>query len=459
MDRNSLYLVLSSQQNVFFAPQKLIPREIVPKVVSLLKLKLPIIITGVRRCGKSSLMIIVRDELKLREKDCLFVDFSDERLINFEQPDFQKIDDFLIENKYSEKSFLFIDEVQEVKHWEKWVNRLKEKHSIIITGSNSKLLSKEIASTLTGRSVNLHLEPFSFKEFLTAKKIDTENYLLDSKKQPLIRQAFAEYQKNGGFPKMILSQNKTVLTELYDNILYRDVIARLGTNLEKPAKELSAYFLSNPSGKISSRKAAELIGITNLLSVKKIINAFENSFLFILTPKFDFSIKKQIQNPKKTYCIDNGFINALGFSFSDNEGKMLENLIAIELKRKSKDIYYSSETKECDFVIKNGNKITEAIQVTSKLTPENKERETTGLIETMNKFKLKKGTIITNDQEEKIKNGEKKIQITPAWKWLLENDKQQETEEEKVEKFRKKIREQAGAGNTYYKAIKDTVYP
>ena len=336
VERNSLYLLLSSQQGDFFSPKNLVRREGASEVISLLKLKLPLIITGVRRCGKSSLMMLVRDELKLGKKEYLFVDFNDERLIGFDHNDFQKIEDYLVENKYSKNSFLFIDEVQEAKHWEKWVNRLKEKHPIIITGSNSKLLSKEIASTLTGRSINLHLEPFSFKEFLAAKKIGTENYLLDSKKQAAIRHAFKEYHRNGGFPKMVLSEDDTILRELYENILYRDVIARLGANFEKPVKELSAHLLSNPTGKISSRKAGEVMGMTNLLSVKKIINAFENSFLFFLLPKYDFSIKKQIQNPKKLYCIDNGFLSKLGFRFSDNEGKLLENLFAIKLKNKSK---------------------------------------------------------------------------------------------------------------------------
>ncbi len=422
MDRDYLYTLLSGQQAIFFSPQNLIARETVSRVVSLLKLGLPLVITGVRRCGKSSLMVLVREELKLGKKGCLFVDFSDERLIGFEHSDFQKIEDYLVENSYSENSFLFIDEVQEVKHWEKWVNRLKEKHPIIITGSNSKLLSKEIASTLTGRSVNLHLEPFSFREFLTAKKIDTKNYSLNLKKQAVIRRAFREYHKAGGFPKMVLSGDETILRELYDNILYRDVIARLGANFEKPVKEISAYFLSNPSGKISSRKAGEVMGITNLLSVKKVLNAFENSFLFMLLPKFDFSIKKQIQNPRKLYCIDNGFLTALGFRFSDNHGKMLENLVAIELKRRSKDTYYSSDAKECDFVIKEGNKIAEAIQVTWELKQENREREITGLVEALKKFNLKNGLMLTCDQKTEFKKENKKITVKPAWQWLLENN-------------------------------------
>ncbi|PIN84807.1 MAG: hypothetical protein COV47_05510 [Candidatus Diapherotrites archaeon CG11_big_fil_rev_8_21_14_0_20_37_9] len=422
MDRNLLYAVLSSQQEKFFSPQTLFHREMLPKVISLLNLKLPLIITGVRRCGKSSLMVLIRDELKLSKKDCLFVDFSDERFIGFDHQDFQKINDYLVENNYSDHAFLFIDEAQEVSHWEKWVNRLKEAHSTLVTGSNSKMLSKEISTTLTGRSVNLHLEPFSFREFLLTKKIDFKEKSFDFKQQALIRKAFLEYHQMGGFPKLILSGDETILKELYENILYRDVVARLGKDLEKPVKELSAYFLSNISEKVSSRKAGGLAGIKNLLGVKKVLNAFENSFLFIMIPKFDYSIRKQIQNPKKVYCVDNGFVTVAGFRFSDNEGKLLENLVLVELKRRSKEVYYSSDKKECDFVIKEKTRIVQAVQVTWKLTVEDRERELSGLLEAMEKFDLKEGLILTNDQEEEIKRDQKKVLVKPTWKWLLETD-------------------------------------
>jgi predicted AAA+ superfamily ATPase len=162
------------------------------------------------------------------------------------------------------------------------------------------------------------------------------------------------------------------------------------------------------------------MGIKNLLTVKKVINSFENSFLFLLLPKYDYSIKKQIQNPKKIYCIDNGFLTTMGFKFMDSEGKMLENLVAIELKRRSKEFYYSSDLQECDFVIREGSKITAALQVTWKLTNEDREREINGLAEAMDKFKLKEGLILTNDQEDEIKISGKKIVVKPVWKWLLE---------------------------------------
>jgi len=182
------------------------------------------------------------------------------------------------------------------------------------------------------------------------------------------------------------------------------------------------FFLSNPSGKFSFRGVSDLLAVKNRSAVKNFVSAFENSLTFFFLQKFDYSIKKQIQNPQKAYCIDNGFLSALGFRFSDNEGKLLENLVAIELKRRSKDIFYFSDSKECDFVTRNGRKITSAIQVTWKLTPENRQREIAGLIEAMSKFNLKKGLIITNDQEENITVHGKKIAVKPAWKWLLENE-------------------------------------
>ncbi|MEI7961348.1 MAG: ATP-binding protein [archaeon] len=420
MDRNTLYSVLYRQQESFFEPKNLVSRDAVSKVLALLKLKLPVVITGIRRCGKSSLMVLVRDELKLYKKNCIFVDFSDERLIDFDHNDFEKIESYLVENNYAKEVFFFIDEVQEVMHWEKWVNRLKEKHQILITGSNSKLLSKEIASTLTGRSTSLNLQPFGFKEFLFAKNTNLDNYLLDSKKQALIRRLFVEYSKNGGFPKMILSNDETILRELYENILYRDVVARLGKTLERPVKELSANFLANPSSAVSSRRASELTGVKNLLTIKKVLSEFENSFLYIFISKFDYSIRKQIQNPRKVYCSDNGFLTRLGFAFSDNEGKLLENIVAIELKRRLKETYYFSDSKECDFVIREGNKIVAAIQVTTKLSGENEERELLGLLGAMSAFNLNEGLILTNDQEEERQIENKKIILFPVWKWLLE---------------------------------------
>ena len=186
-------------------------------------------------------------------------------------------------------------------------------------------------------------------------------------------------------------------------------------------RELSSLFLSNPSGKFSYRSISDLIGVKNRGVVKSFISAFENSLTFFFLPKFDYSIKKQIQNPQKVYCIDTGLLSNLGFRFSDNEGKMLENLVAVELKRRNENIFYFNDSKECDFLVKGGNKITQAIQVSWKIHRENRERELAGLAAAMDKFGLEKGIILTTGQEETLRQEGKIIQIKPVWKWLLED--------------------------------------
>lgn len=418
--REDLYYVLFEQQKELQEKREFVDREVKNEILSFIRLKLPIVITGVRRSGKSTLLHIIRNQLKLKEKEYLYINFNDERLTGFSLEDFQKIIDFISEQSYNKNCYLFLDEIQETTGWEKWVDRIKEKHPILITGSNSKLLSKEISTILTGRSINASLYPFSFREFLEARKIGTENWKLDLQVQSKIRKEFSEYISAGGIPKVIIDNDKRLLQENYENILYRDIIKRFSQNLEKPIKEISVYLLSNISNKLSIRALSKTIQIRNLSTVKSILDTFEKAFVFFFVNKFDFSIKKQIQNPRKTYCVDNGFVTQVGFKFSEDKGGLLENIVFIELKRNGKDIYYFSEKGECDFLIRQGIKITETIQVCYELNEGNKEREISGLTEALEKFKLKKGLILTYDQEDEIKIKNKKIKIMPVWKWLLQ---------------------------------------
>ena len=414
MKKNLLYQVIYSQQEDFLSLKDLIEREKTKEVIKLLKLKLPIIITGIRRCGKSSLLKIISNE------DFLYINFNDERLIDFNNENFQNILDYIEENKYHQKVYLFLDEIQEVKNWEKWIDRIKEKFPIIVTGSNSQLLSSEISTILTGRSLSIRLFPFSFSEYLKYKKINITDYSLDTKLQNKIKSEFKVYFSNGGMPKMILEKNKIILKELYENIIYRDIVRRFNPNLTKPIKEISVYFLSNISSDVSLRTLSKVSGIKNLGILSEIYSSFEKAFLFFMINKFDYSIKKQMQNPKKIYSIDIGFPNNLGFKFSENSGKTLENLAAISLNQRELEIYYHREKTECDFVVKEKNKITNAIQVCYDLHNENKDREIKGLLEAMNKFSLKKGLILTYDEEERFEIDKKEIIVMPIWKWLLE---------------------------------------
>jgi predicted AAA+ superfamily ATPase len=267
------------------------------------------------------------------------------------------------------------------------------------------------------------LTPLNFREFLGAKKISIENWKMDLKKQAEIRSLFKDYLVNGGFPKHVLTGENIIIKELYEQILYRDIIERFSKSRTKVIKEISVSLLSNPSSLVSMRQISATTHIKNLGSVKSILDAFESSFLFFFVNKFDFSVKKQTQNPRKVYCIDNGFPVALGFRLSDDMGKLIENLTAVELKRKGKEVFYHSDKNECDFVIREGNKITEAIQVCYNLTEDNKGRETKGLIEVMERFKLKEGLILTYDQTDEFKIGTIRIKVLPVWKWLLDDKK------------------------------------
>lgn len=418
MKRDYFYLVLKEQQDDFEQENPTVNREMAQKSINLLSLGMPIVITGVRRCGKSFLLKLIKEELKLKDKEYLYVDFNDERLVNFELEDFQKIIDFLNEQEYKEKCVLFIDEIQEANGWEKWIDRIKNKYRIFITGSNSKLLSKEISTVLTGRTISLGLTPFNFNEFLEANNVVIKNWRLNIKEQAVIRKQLKSFLEIGGIPKRVITGQVIINNELYNDILYRDVIKRFG-KLEKQIKEIALFFSSNPASLTSLRTLSKLVNIKNIATVKSIVAAFESSFLFFFINKFDYSVKTQIQNPRKVYCIDNGFLIAAGFRLSEDKGKLLENLVAVELKRRENEIFYHSDKYECDFLVRSGIKIKQAIQVCYELNENNRDREVMGLVEAMDKFKLSEGAIVTYDQEDEMKKNGKLIKIIPAWKWLL----------------------------------------
>ncbi len=419
MNREELYSILFEQQKYFEEEKPTIPREMAEKAINLVSLDMPLVITGIRRCGKSFLLKIIKDKLKLKDRDYLYVNFNDDRLIKFEVEDFQKIVDFIHEQNYKKRCFIFIDEIQEVSRWEKWIDRIKSRYTIFITGSNSRLLSSEIATILTGRSIRLSLTPLSFKEFLQARKVNIQNWKLDLKEQAVVRRELKSFIEIGGIPKRVLTGQDIIIRELYEDILYRDIIKRFA-KLDRQIREIALFFFSNTSSLISLRTISKMSKLKNIATVKTILEAFESSFLFFFINKFDYSVKTQIQNPRKVYCMDNGFLVNMGFRISEDKGKLLENLVAIELKRREKEIFYYSDKRECDFLIREGNKIKEAIQVTYELNEKNKEREIRGLMNALSTFKLKEGTIITFDQEDKIEIEGKILRVLPVWKWLLE---------------------------------------
>jgi uncharacterized protein len=413
MEKEKLRRIMADQKQDFLRQKDLIDRDIM--MSKILKTKQIVLISGIRRCGKSSLLRIIHNKLN---QDFLYFNFDDERIINFSSDDFNTLFEIFLESNPKNYIFYF-DEIQNIKGWEKFLNRMYEKGiKIFVTGSNAKLLSSEIATALTGRNVVVYLTPFSFKEFLSFKKINLK-YQTTLDHARLMR-AFQDYLLLGGFPLIIKENDPSLIREYYSDIFYRDIVARYKIQNVEGLKILANYLISSSGRNISYSNMAQVSGISSKSLVKKYLDYFLNFYLFLEIRKFDYSYKKQVLNPRKFYASDIGFLNEIGFKNSKNKGAVLENLVLINLMDYNKEIFYFKGKKECDFLIKEGLNITKAIQVTYELNEDNKKREINGLLEALKSYKLDSGLILTYEQEDELIIDNKKILINPVWKWLLE---------------------------------------
>ena len=377
-----------------------------------------IIISGVRRCGKSVLLQQIRD--RLPQKDYFF-NFDDDRLSNFTVENFQQLYEVFIE-LYGEQNYFYFDEIQNIAGWEHFAKRLYNSgKKVFITGSNARMLSKELGTYLTGCYIAIELYPFSFSEFLDFRE---QQHLLGDISGTIARgetqSAFNDYLKQGGFPIYLRSEDGIVLKTLYDNILYKDVMVRNQIVNEREVKELVYYTVSNIGKPLTYTSLAKVIGVKNPTTVKNYLEYIENTYLLFSLSKLDYSVKAQLRNPKKVYAIDNALVSRLGFHFSGEEGRLLENMVYIELRRRGGEIFYhNSGSAECDFVVRDGFRVVQAIQACYLLgSSDTREREIRGIQDAMDTYQLLEGTIITNTHEEELKYGDKMIHILPAWKWL-----------------------------------------
>jgi len=370
------------------------------------------VITGARRSGKSTLLKQFSENFDAYH----YLNFDDERLLDFKVGDFENL--MLVFNKMHPAKTIFLDEIQNVAKWERFVRRAyEEEYKIFVTGSNANLLGSELATHLTGRYFSIELFPFSFAEFLRFKNQDWQN--LYSQKIARITALFEQYLENGGFPEFLKSQDTEYLKRTYEDILYKDILVRFNVREVKSFRELANFVFSNFTKEASYNNLKKILDFKSVMSVRNYIHYLQESYLAFELLKYDFSLKKQYVSNKKIYVVDNGLRNTVAFSVSSDSGCLLENLVFLELKRRAQEIYYFKDKNECDFIIKEKNKITQAIQVCFKIDQNNRERELAGLREAMKKFDLQKGLILTKTQEEQIgENNE--IEIKPIWKWLLE---------------------------------------
>ena len=283
-------------------------------------------ILGIRRCGKSIFSWLLAKEHKFA-----YINFDDERLVGLKSEDLNKVLESFYE-LYGEIEFIILDEIQNVENWELFVNRLRRTKKIILTGSNSKLLSGELSSHLTGRYLDKLLFPFSFKEFLKLKGFK-ENIAYTTREKANIKKLLQDYLELGGFPE-VYKFGIGMISRIYEDIITKDILLRHKITKRDEIKKLAKYLITNSSEEITYSKLANIFNIKHISTISNWISHFENAFLIFKLERFDFKLKQQFIAPKKIYSIDSGLMNFIGFKFSENRGKVIENEVALELQRK-----------------------------------------------------------------------------------------------------------------------------
>jgi len=405
-----------------FEKTKIIEREIDRKrLKSFLKSPNVLAILGVRRCGKSTLSLQI-----FKNEKYGYINFDDERIMDFNAKDFNKVMEAFYE-LYGKIEKLILDEPHNIQGWELFVNRLRRTKKVIVTGSNSKMLSGELATHLTGRHIDFTLYPFSFREFLTYNDFELGEYLTATK-MGLIKNLLKEYMVQGGFPERYLL-GKEMLVNIYFDIIEKDIIKRIKIKKRVAFKEMAKYLISNFSSEITFSKLKNILNIKDQHTIKNWVDGLEQAYLIKVIERYSPKLKESIIAPKKVYCIDTGIISAISFRFSENTGRIMENMVAIELLRRrsywhpNTEIFYwkDHQGREVDFVIKEGMDVKQLVQVSyASAIDEIERREIKALMKASDMLHCKNMLLITWDYEDEIKMNGKMIKAIPLWKWLLE---------------------------------------
>lgn len=358
------------------------------------------VITGIRRCGKSTLM---RQIISETQSAFAYLNFEDPRIYGLEISDFPKLDEVFGE----ETSTYYFDEIQNVPGWEIYVRQLHDRgEKVYVTGSNASLLSKELGTRLTGRYLAHEIFPFSYQEFL------------DYYAKPDEQESFEEYLNSGGFPEYLRDKNPEILQNLLKDIVFRDIAIRYSIKNTKALMDITLFLISNVGKEVSFNGLKKTFDVGSATTVSDYLSWLEDAYLLFFLPRFSWSAKSISKNPKKVYCIDTGFAKANSLSFSKDQGRLLENLVYILLRKTNLKMYYFRERKECDFVVFEGESCKWLIQVTEKVHVDNRQREFDGLMEAMVFFGKTEGFILTLNQNDSLSSDGKTIQILPVKDFL-----------------------------------------
>ncbi len=387
---------------------------------------------GVRRGGKSTLLKqlinhLIRNE-NINPRNILFLNLETPYFSHYRDDpiNLEKIyDDYQKLTSPEGKIYFFLDEVQYFNEWQVFVKAHYEQKNIkfVITGSNSNLLSSELITLLSGRSIPVEVYPFSYKEFLKATGLDTSDSIALIKKRNRLRRLLDDYLKYGGFPEIVLMKQKEMAREILSmysrNIIYQDIAARYTIRKAADLEHLFFYLISNISALYSYNNLSGMLNLSDK-TVKEYLKFFSDAYLLFTVDSFSHSVKQQLKSPKKIYSIDTGIIGAVSFRFSENIGKLLENMVFLEMKRLGKDIYYYKTENgfEVDFLCRRGGETTELIQVAKEIRiSETRERELRAMFKALKENNINEGYIVTYENEEEIvKKDNLTVNIIPSYK-------------------------------------------
>jgi len=392
-----------------------------------------LVIKGIRRSGKSTLMLnsiknLLSDGVDI--KNILFVNLEDPRFINHLSVELlQEIKDIYLEYlNPNEKPYIFLDEIQNIPKWEKWVNKEYELKlsNITISGSNSAMLSSEIASSLSGRYLQVDVYPLSFEEFLQFKSINIDNKLALIERKIELNREFEAYMKYGGFPKILeydVAEKRELLITYKDSILLKDIVARYNLKEFKTLEEIAVFLLANSGISQNTNKLKNNFHISYDMA-NAYLEYLIKAYMLFEIPKFDYSLKKQNSNDKKYYSVDLGLSNIMRVPNLQTRGDDLETVVFLELLRRGYKVYYykTSNGLECDFIIEKENTIEQLIQVTSSLRNEKtKKRELRVFAKVINELKLKdiKLLVITEDNSKNEIYDDLEIKTVNIKEWLI----------------------------------------
>lgn len=394
-----------------------------PKVVSVI---------GPRRAGKTWFLFSLIEKLLLSTdlRRIVYINFEDERL-QFEAGSLGGILDAyqqLYPDQPLDQVYFFFDEIQDVAGWEKFVRRMADTVSrhVFVTGSSAKLLSREIATALRGRTLAYTLFPFSFREYLRAcgEEVSTAHLTTTDRNRVIAR--FDRFLEDGGYPEVVSFDEPTRLKTLqsyFEIMLYRDIVERFDVRRPHLVKDFARRIVASNAQIFSVHKYYRDLKSRNVRVTKDtlygLVDHFVDACFAIAVPKHDPSEAKQAQALKKYYINDTGMVNACEFVPAEKAGSLIETLVLLELRKRDRVVSYFSDANECDFLIQDRGRVVEAIQVCQVLTEENRRRELAGLTAAMIRFGLKQGLIVTHSQEENIRTDAGSVRIVPAWKWSL----------------------------------------